>query len=137
MEDKDIILVSGKTGEGVERLLEEILTVIPPPHAEDLKSKSFRALIFDFEYSNHEGVILYVRVLNGSVKRNAELNFVKSKYRFLVRNVGIFKPQKLEIDRSGQIIKIKKSIIIRFMVTLKEREMIDTMTPGLLPSCEI
>ena len=96
VEDKDIILVSGKTGEGVERLLEEILTVIPPPHAEDLKSKSFRALIFDFEYSNHEGVILYVRVLNGSVKRNDELNFVKSKYRFLVRNVGIFKPQKLE-----------------------------------------
>ena len=96
VEDKDIILVSGKTGEGVERLLEEILTVIPPPQAEDLKSKSFRALIFDFEYSNHEGVILYVRILNGSVKRNDELNFIKSKYRFLVRNVGIFKPQKLE-----------------------------------------
>lgn len=96
VEDKDIILVSGKTGEGVERLLEEILKVIPPPQAEDLKSKSFRALIFDFEYSNHEGVILYVRILNGSVKRNDELNFVKSKYRFIVRNVGIFKPEKLE-----------------------------------------
>ena len=78
VEDKDIILVSGKTGEGVERLLEEILTVIPPPHAEDLKSKSFRALIFDFEYSNHEGVILYVRVLNGSVKRNDELSNINN-----------------------------------------------------------
>lgn len=96
VEDKDIILVSGKTGEGVENLLEEIIRVIPSPKSEDFKSKSFRALIFDFEYSNHEGVILYVRILNGSVKRNDELSFIKSKYRFIVRNVGIFKPQKLE-----------------------------------------
>jgi GTP-binding protein LepA len=100
VEEKDIILVSGKTGEGVETLLNEIIEKVPPPNIEKIEKKenhkSFRALIFDFEYSNHEGVILYVRILNGTVKRNDELVFLKSKYRFLVRSVGFFKPEKLE-----------------------------------------
>ena len=100
VEEKDIILVSGKTGEGVETLLNEIIEKVPSPKIEKIEkkenNKSFRALIFDFEYSNHEGVILYVRILNGTVKRNDELVFLKSKYRFLVRSVGVFKPEKLE-----------------------------------------
>ncbi len=94
--EDEIILVSGKTGAGVERLLEEIINKIPAPKYEKVENKSFRALIFDFEYSNHEGVILYVRVLNGNVKRNDELLFIKSKHRLLVRNVGVFKPEKKE-----------------------------------------
>ncbi len=94
--EEEIILVSGKTGQGVETLLEEIIKKVPAPKLDIVESKSFRALIFDFEYSNHEGVILYVRVLNGNVKRNDELLFIKSKYRFLVRSVGIFKPEKKE-----------------------------------------
>jgi len=57
VKEEDIILVSGKTGEGVETLLEEIITKIPEPKIEKVEKKSFRALIFDFEYSNHEGVI--------------------------------------------------------------------------------
>lgn len=100
VEDNEIMLVSGKTGLGVEELLEEVINKIPPPNIEIIEkkenTKSFRALIFDFEYSNHEGVILYVRILNGKVKRNDELLFIKSKHRFIVRNVGVFKPQKTE-----------------------------------------
>lgn len=103
--EEEIISVSGKTGEGVENLLEEIIKKIPAPKLEKVESKSFRALIFDFEYSSHEGVILYVRVLNGNVERNDELLFIKSKYRFLVRNVGTFKPEKKEGKelREGEI----------------------------------
>ena len=96
VKEEEIMLVSGKTGQGVEELLEEIIKKIPAPKKDKVDNKSFRALIFDFEYSNHEGVILYVRILNGNVKRNDELVFIKSKHRFIVRSVGIFKPQKLE-----------------------------------------
>ena len=105
VKEDDIILVSGKTGAGVPELLEEIIKKVPAPKLESVNNKSFRALIFDFEYSNHEGVILYVRVLNGEVKRSDELLFIKSKYRFLVRNVGIFKPEKKEENmlREGEI----------------------------------
>jgi GTP-binding protein LepA len=127
VEDEDIILVSGKTGVGVENLLEEILKKIPSPKIEEVKSKSFRALIFDFEYSNHEGVILYVRILNGSVKRNDELTFIKSKYRFLVRNVGVFKPQKIEtkelkIGDKGQYLNQAGTYRIEEIKTEEERQ---------------
>jgi GTP-binding protein LepA len=90
----DIKAVSGKTGEGVMDLFETIITTIPSPVSEEVKNKSARALIFDFEYSNHQGVILYVRVLNGSVKRDDELVFLQSKHRFIVREVGTFAPEK-------------------------------------------
>lgn len=105
VKEEEIILVSGKTGEGVEELLNTIIEKIPEPKKEIVENKSFRALIFDFEYSNHEGVILYVRVLNGQVKRNDELLFIKSNYRFLVRSVGTFQPEKKEKEelKEGEI----------------------------------
>lgn len=92
----DIRAVSGKTGEGVIDLLETIITTVPAPVSEVVKNKSARALIFDFEYSNHQGVILYARILNGTIKRDDELVFLQSKHRFIVREVGTFAPEKKE-----------------------------------------
>jgi len=91
-----IMAVSGKTGEGVIELFETIITTVPAPVSEVVKNKSARALIFDFEYSNHQGVILYTRVLNGAIKRDDELVFLQSKHRFIVREVGTFAPEKKE-----------------------------------------
>lgn len=88
--------VSGKTGEGVIDLFETIIKVVPPPTIEVVKNKSSRALIFDFEYSNHQGVILYVRILDGQIKRDDELMFMQTKHKFLVREVGTFAPEKRE-----------------------------------------
>lgn len=90
----DIKAVSGKTGEGVIELFETIIDRVPAPTSQGLTNKSARALIFDFEYSNHQGVILYVRVLDGSMRRDDELSFIQSKHRFLVREVGTFAPEK-------------------------------------------
>lgn len=92
----DIKAVSGKTGEGVIELFETIIEKIPAPTSQVVAQKSARALIFDFEYSNHQGVILYVRVLDGTLKRDDELVFLQSKHRFLVREVGTFAPEKKE-----------------------------------------
>lgn len=93
----DIYAVSGKTGAGVLELFEVIAKEIPEPkQIEVLGKKSSRALIFDFEYSNHQGVILYVRMLDGKMKRNDELVFLQSKAKFLIKEVGYFRPQKVE-----------------------------------------
>lgn len=92
----DIKAVSGKTGEGVMDLFETIIEKVPEPKPREVASKSARALIFDFEYSNHQGVILYVRVLDGAIKRDDELVFLQSKHRFIVREVGTFAPEKRE-----------------------------------------
>ena len=92
---ESIVLVSGKTGEGVEGLLEEIVKRIPPPKEEFPKTKSTRALIFDFSYSNHRGVILYVRVLDGSVRKGSELFFTGAKEKFFTLETGYFAPDEV------------------------------------------
>jgi GTP-binding protein LepA len=106
-EEKDILAVSGKTGEGVKELLEEIIKRIPEPKSEfgGVVSKNARALIFDFEYSNHMGVILYVRLLDGYCKAGDTLTFVQSQHKFIVREVGTFSPEKRPVDKveAGQI----------------------------------
>jgi GTP-binding protein LepA len=86
--------VSGKTGEGVPELLSKIIETVPPPVSTKENKNDVRALIFDFEYSNHQGVILYVRVLDGSLEKNGDYLFVRAKERFIAPEVGTFQPQK-------------------------------------------
>ncbi len=92
--EEDILETSGKTGEGVEDLLNEIIKRIPPPDEEIIDSPSFRALIFDFQYSNHKGVIVYVRVIDGKVAKNAQLVFKVANEKFIALEVGIFSPEE-------------------------------------------
>ncbi len=104
---EDILAVSGKTGEGVRELLEEIIRKVPAPSSE-FGGETFsqaRALIFDFEYSNHMGVILYTRVLDGSVKAGDTLLFTQSNHKFIIREVGTFSPEKKEcaVVKAGEI----------------------------------
>lgn len=93
-EREEILRVSGKTGEGVPELLEKIAEVVPPP--KKYFDKGDRALIFDFEYSNHQGIILYCRILDGKIKKNDEMKFLASDYTFIVKEVGTFNPGKTE-----------------------------------------
>lgn len=89
---QEILLVSGKTGEGMTELLRAIVSRIPPPRSTD--SQSFRALIFDFQYSNHQGVVLFVRVFEGNVRRADALTLCATKERFAPLEVGIFTPEQ-------------------------------------------
>jgi len=102
---EDIVAVSGKTGEGVPDLLEAVRARVPPPVAQNVASKSARALIFDFEYSNHQGVILYVRMLDGEIKTTDDLVFLQANHRFVIREVGTFFPDKREAKKihAGEI----------------------------------
>ena len=90
-EEKDVLKVSGKTGEGVADLLNKIIERVPAPSSPD-NTNEFRSLVFDFQYSNHKGVIVYVRVMNGSVKRQDQLLFKISDEKFQALEVGIFAP---------------------------------------------
>lgn len=91
-DESEILAVSGKTGEGVSRLLEEIISRVPPPKFEYVDRP--RALIFDFEYSEHQGMIVYVRVTDGMIKKGDELMLGASKERFVASETGTFSPQK-------------------------------------------
>lgn len=92
--DPDTILeVSGKTGQGVENLLTELVKRVPPPSVLEEKT-SGRALVFDFKYDNHRGVIVYVRVIDGSFKKGESLLFAISNEKFISLEVGTFSPEE-------------------------------------------
>jgi len=95
---EDVLLVSGKTGEGVEQLIQEVIKRIPSPEAEFTDAGNFRGLVFDFKYSNHKGVIVYVRVLDGVVARNTPLLFSIADEKFISLEVGVFTPFEKETD---------------------------------------
>lgn len=88
----EILLCSGKTGEGVEEVLDAVVERIPPPAVGE--EKGLRALIFDFEYSNHRGVIVYVRIFDGNVKKGDALRFSAADERFSALETGIFMPEE-------------------------------------------
>jgi GTP-binding protein LepA len=96
----DILRASGKTGEGVPELLDAICEQIPAP--EPSKVDTYRGLIFDFQYDNHRGIIVYQRVFDGSVKKGDQLKFVISGKTFQALEVGILAPQEVPTDLLGE-----------------------------------
>ncbi len=103
--DPDSVMeVSGKTGAGVPELLRAIKERIPAPKVENTTS-SLQALVFDFKYSNHEGVIVYVRIMGGDVKRHDNLLFAVAEEKFITLEVGTFNPDETPRDKlsAGEI----------------------------------
>jgi len=98
-DESEVLKVSGKTGEGVTDLLDEVIKRVPAPKIpEDNTTKEFRSLVFDFQYSNHKGVIVYIRVMNGSVKKGDQLMFKISDEKFQSLEVGIFAPDDTPVE---------------------------------------
>lgn len=123
------ILVSGKTGEGVAELLEAIVKQIPPPVTAEA-GQSNRSLVFDFEYSNHRGVILYVRVLDGEIKPGQELKLAAAGNKFVVQELGVFRPDKQPVSAlsAGEI-----GYIVTGIKNLENATVGDTVTLARAP----
>ena len=102
-EEEDILELSGKTGIGVDRLLERIVNIVPNP-AGDVK-KPLRALIFDSNYDIYKGVVGFVRIVDGEVKRDNKIELMAAGSISDVIEVGFFKPelQKTEILSAGDV----------------------------------
>ncbi len=86
-----VIAVSGKTGEGVSELLQAIVERIPPPQV-STSGEEPRGLIFDFSYSTHRGVAVFMRVFDGSFKKGQSLTFSVAGKDFVALEVGTFSP---------------------------------------------
>ena len=94
----EILFVSGRTGEGVENLLNEIIKRVPAPKENYHGDNILRALVFDFKYSNHKGVIVFIRLLDGKVKKGESLIFSVSGEKFNSLEVGTFSPEETARD---------------------------------------
>lgn len=117
------ILVSAKTGYGIDDVLEAIITRIPPPSG-DSNSK-LQALIIDSWFDNYVGVIMLVRIINGIIKPKDRLLFMATKSNYICEHVGIFTP-KLEykdILYTGEV-----GFVIAGIKELKHAKVGDTIT---------
>lgn len=96
---EDILESSGKTGDGVPELLDKIIERVPAPTSDisDLNG-NFRGLVFDFQYSTHRGVIVYIRVLDGEIKKGERLLFHAAGEKFNALEVGIFSPEEKPVE---------------------------------------
>ncbi len=103
VQDEDILRISAKTGEGVEDVLRVIVERIPTPEISN--NKDFRALIFDSVYSDYQGVIVYVRVFDGDVKKGDKVKLFATEKEFNIEELGFFKPDLVATNElmSGEV----------------------------------
>lgn len=91
IDEKSIATSSGKTGAGVAELLDAVVEQIPSPEA---SLDETRALIFDFQYSDHRGIVLFVRITDGSLRKGSKVKFAAANEQFTALEVGIFTPDE-------------------------------------------
>ncbi|MCK9221596.1 MAG: translation elongation factor 4 [Limnochordia bacterium] len=119
----EALLVSAKTGEGIEGVLEAIVHRIPPPKgAEDAP---LRALIFDSHFDSYRGVVAYIRVMEGSVSVKDEIKLMSNHREFLVDELGVFRPDMHSVKRLGPG---EVGCLLASMKDVKDSRVGDTIT---------
>lgn len=102
-EEDDILLASGKTGSGVQKVLKRVIDKVPAPQGTG--AEPLRALIFDSVYDTYKGVVAYVKIVDGSIKRDNAIYTLGTQKNGVVAEVGFFRP-KMEVTdilQSGDI----------------------------------
>ena len=142
LDANDALAVSGKTGEGVAELLEEIVNKLPSPHGDE--NASTRALLVDSWYDSYLGVVVLVRVVDGTLKRGQKIKFMATGAEYTVDKIGYFTPKMVNVDElnTGEI-----GFIITGMKTIHDCKVGDTIVdaraenavvlPGFKPSVPV
>ncbi len=99
LDASDAVLISAKTGLGVDQVLEAIVTRLPPPTGE--REAILRALLVDSWYDPYLGVMILVRVKDGVIRRGMKIRLMASGADYQVEQVGVFTPKPLKVDELG------------------------------------
>jgi len=126
IDESEVYLISAKTGEGTQELLEAVIKIIPSPKIS--QNKNLRGLVFDSQYNRHKGVIIHCKILDGTTKKGDKLTLIKSKSNDKVIEVGIFTPEMKETEKlsSGEI-----GYIVIGLKSVGEARVGDTITSDL------
>ncbi len=90
------ILASAKEGIGITDILEAVVELVPPPA--DTVAQPLRALIFDSYYDSYRGVIVYFRVVDGSVQKGDKVRMMASKKEYQIDELGVLSPTQVQVD---------------------------------------
>ncbi|HRY33103.1 MAG TPA: translation elongation factor 4 [Bacteroidales bacterium] len=128
---EEIIHASGKTGYGIDLILDAIVERIPPPSGEE--EAPLQALIFDSVFNSYRGVIAYFRVFNGAVRKGDKVKFVATGKEYIAEEVGVLKLEKAPRDKiaAGNV-----GYIISGIKEAREVKVGDTITHTERPCSE-
>ncbi|MFZ9878536.1 MAG: translation elongation factor 4, partial [Chitinophagaceae bacterium] len=126
---EDILRASGRTGLGVETVLEAIVERIPAPVGDP--AAPLQALIFDSVFNSFRGIIVYYRILNGSIKKGDLVKFVSTGQEYNADEIGIL---KLKMTEKNQVNTGDVGYIITGIKNAKEVKVGDTITLAANPS---
>ncbi len=120
---EEVLLVSAKTGDGAEDILKAVVEKIPTPSG----SSQFptQAYIFDSIYDEHRGIVIFVRIKNGSIKKGDEIIFLSDNTSALVLDVGFMKPQ---FEVCGELLNGEVGYIITNIKDIEQAKVGDTIT---------
>ena len=130
---------SGKTGEGIDEILEQIVEKLPPPKGN--KEKDLKCLLVDSWYDSYLGVVILVRVIDGQIIKNMKIKMMSNNEEYIVEKVGTFTPKPKDVNQlqSGEI-----GFIITGIKNLSDTKVGDTICevdknliealPGFKPS---
>ena len=139
IDTSNAINCSGKTGEGIDDILESIVKILPPPKG--IENNKLKSLLVDSWYDSYLGVVILVRVIDGQIKKGIKIKLMSNDQEYVIEKVGVFTPKPTNIDQlsSGQI-----GFIITGLKSLSETKVgdticdaadpIDTPLPGFKPS---
>ena len=139
IDTSNAVSCSGKTGEGINEILEKIIEKLPPPTG--LKDNDLKCLLVDSWYDTYLGVVILVRVIDGQISKNMKIKMMSNNEEYVVEKVGTFTPKPKDINqlRSGEI-----GFIITGIKNLSETKVGDTICnankplkealPGFKPS---
>jgi GTP-binding protein LepA len=123
LDPNDAILVSAKTGQGIDELLEAIVHFFPAPVPAN--TTQTRALIFDCHYDSYRGVVVHLRMFSGRIKEGDTIRFMNSKTNYKVETCGIF---KVIMEENGELNEGDVGYIIAGIKTVSDVKVGDTVT---------
>lgn len=122
LDASDAVCCSAKSGIGIDEILERIITQVPPP--KEPQDDLLRALVFDSHYDTYRGVMVYIRVVSGEIRKGSQIRMMATHKLFEVLEVGKFTPSEKPVDilRPGEvgymIANIKKTSDVKIGDTL-------------------
>jgi GTP-binding protein LepA len=131
LDTSNAIPCSGKTGEGIEDILEQIIVSLPAPDGE--KDADLKCLLVDSWYDTYLGVVILVRVINGKISKNMKIKMLSTKQEYIIEKVGVFTPKATDVNElnAGEIGFITTGIKV-----LSETKVGDTICDATKPPQE-
>ena len=128
IDTENAIPCSGKTGEGIEDILEQIIVSLPAPEGE--KDADLKCLLVDSWYDTYLGVVILVRVIDGKISKNMKIKMMSTNQEYIVEKVGVFTPKATDVNElnAGEI-----GFIITGIKILSETKVGDTICDANKP----